>query len=106
MTRSGLGERPFEQCPVIADFVAKVGVAPPWLLSCRVAKESHLRALPKPCVNLSIHTASDVHRWHTSRRLDLVHGLLLLPDGFSWPAVSAEQRGPFGPAKALAEDRG
>jgi hypothetical protein len=24
------------------------------------AEESHLRALPKPCVNLSIHTASDV----------------------------------------------
>ncbi len=27
-----------------------------------------------------------------------VHGLLLLPDGFSWPVVSAEQRSPFGPA--------
>ena len=25
MTRSGLGERPFEQCPVMAGLVAKVG---------------------------------------------------------------------------------
>src|SRR5271170_743990 len=31
-------------------------------------------------------------------RLYLVHGLLLLPVGFSWPVVSAEQRSPFGPA--------
>jgi hypothetical protein len=31
-------------------------------------------------------------------RLCLVHGLLLLPVGFSWPVVSAEQRSPFGPA--------
>ena len=37
-------------------------------------------------------------RWQTSRRLCLVHGLLLLPDGFSWPVASAEQRSPFGPA--------
>src|SRR6202035_4950009 len=31
-------------------------------------------------------------------RLCFVHRLLLLPVGFSWPAVSAEQRSPFGPA--------
>jgi hypothetical protein len=31
-------------------------------------------------------------------RLRLVHGLLPLPDGFSWPVASAEQRSPFGPA--------
>src|SRR4029453_17781124 len=31
-------------------------------------------------------------------RLYLVHGLLLLPVGVSWPVVSAEQRSPFGPA--------
>src|SRR5439155_14177174 len=31
-------------------------------------------------------------------RLCLVHGLLPLPDGFSWPVASAEQRSPFGPA--------
>ena len=37
-------------------------------------------------------------RWQTSRRLYLVHGLLLLPVGFSWLVVSAEQRSPFGPA--------
>ena len=37
-------------------------------------------------------------RWQTSRRPDLVHGLLLLPDGFSWPVASVEQRSPFGPA--------
>ena len=37
-------------------------------------------------------------RWQTSRRLYLVHGLLLLPIGFSWLVVSAEQRSPFGPA--------
>src|SRR4029077_13815492 len=30
-------------------------------------------------------------------RLCLVHGLLLLPDGFSWPMASAEQRSPFAP---------
>src|SRR4029077_2325606 len=32
------------------------------------------------------------------KRLCFVHGLLLLPVGFSWPVVSAEQRSPFGPA--------
>jgi hypothetical protein len=37
-------------------------------------------------------------RWHTSRRLHLVHGLILLPDGFSWRAALAEQRGSFSPA--------
>ena len=37
-------------------------------------------------------------RWHTSHRLHLVHGLLLLPDGVSWPVASVEQRSPFGPA--------
>ena len=37
-------------------------------------------------------------RWQTNRRLYLVHGLLLLPDGFSWPVTSVEQRSPFGPA--------
>ncbi len=37
-------------------------------------------------------------RWQTSRRLYLIHGLLLLPVGFSWPVVSAEQCSPFGPA--------
>src|SRR6201998_1749794 len=31
-------------------------------------------------------------------RLYLVHRLLLLPVGFSWPVVSAEQCSPFGPA--------
>src|SRR4029434_1002730 len=31
-------------------------------------------------------------------RLYLVHRLLLLPVGFSWPVVLAEQRGSFGPA--------
>src|SRR5213594_3006696 len=31
-------------------------------------------------------------------RLYLIHGLLLLPVGVSWPMVSAEQRSPFGPA--------
>src|SRR5260370_38827277 len=31
-------------------------------------------------------------------RLCFVHGLLPLPDGFSWPVASAEQRSPFGPA--------
>jgi hypothetical protein len=31
-------------------------------------------------------------------RLCFVHRLLLLPVGFSWPVVSAEQRSPFGPA--------
>jgi hypothetical protein len=31
-------------------------------------------------------------------RLYLIHGLLLLPVGVSWPVVSAEQRSPFGPA--------
>ena len=30
-------------------------------------------------------------RWHTSHRLLLVHGLLLLPLGFSWPAASADR---------------
>jgi hypothetical protein len=30
-------------------------------------------------------------------RLCLVHELLLLPDGLSWPVVSAEQRNPFAP---------
>src|SRR5207344_2224022 len=30
-------------------------------------------------------------------RLCLVHGLLPLPDGFSWPMASAEQRNPFAP---------
>jgi hypothetical protein len=30
------------------------------------------------------------------QRLCLVHGLLPLPDGFSWPVVSAEQRSPCG----------
>ena len=29
---------------------------------------------------------------------DKEHRLLLLPVGFSWPVVSAEQCGPFGPA--------
>src|SRR5262245_53719454 len=37
-------------------------------------------------------------RWHTSHRPHLVHGLLLLPDGVSWPVASVEQRSPFGPA--------
>src|ERR1035437_6003995 len=32
------------------------------------------------------------------QRLYLVHGLLPLPDGFSWPVVSAKQRSPFAPA--------
>jgi len=32
------------------------------------------------------------------KRLYLIHGLLLLPVGFSWPVVSAEQCSPFGPA--------
>jgi hypothetical protein len=32
------------------------------------------------------------------QQLCLVHGLLLLPDGFSWPVTSAEQRSPFAPA--------
>src|SRR5450830_192268 len=31
-------------------------------------------------------------------RLCFVHELLPLPDGFSWPVVSAEQRSPFAPA--------
>src|SRR6266853_5686015 len=31
-------------------------------------------------------------------RLCFVHRLLPLPDGFSWPMASAEQRSPFGPA--------
>src|SRR5260370_8699507 len=31
-------------------------------------------------------------------RLCFVDGLLPLPDGFSWPVVSAEQPSPFGPA--------
>jgi hypothetical protein len=32
------------------------------------------------------------------QQLCLIHELLLLPVGFSWPVVSAEQRSPFGPA--------
>lgn len=32
------------------------------------------------------------------QQLCLVHGLLLLPFGFSWPVASAEQRSPFAPA--------
>src|SRR5512139_3125523 len=48
------------------------------------------RALPDPCVNLSIHTAPDVR----PLRLCFVHGLLPLPDGFSWPVASAELTGP------------
>lgn len=38
-------------------------VGRPWVPSTRLssrAEEFHLRALPKPCVNLSIHTAPDV----------------------------------------------
>src|SRR4030095_5391591 len=31
------------------------------------------------------------------KRPCLVHGLLQLPDGRSWPVVSAEQRNPFAP---------
>src|SRR4051794_16316314 len=50
-------------------------------------EESHPRALPKPCVNLSIHTAPDVRPLAREPRLHLVHGLLLLPDGVSWPVV-------------------
>src|SRR6266705_7089528 len=61
-------------------------------------EESHPRALPKPCVNLSIHTAPDVRPLARGHRLHLVHGLLLLPDGVSWPVASVEQRSPFGPA--------
>ena len=33
-----------------------------------------------------------------SQQLCLVHGLLLLPVGFSWPVASVEQRSPFAPA--------
>src|SRR5262245_42893197 len=62
-------------------------------------EESHPRALPKPCVNLSRFTRLPMFdRWHASHRLHLVHGLLLLPDGVSWPVASVEQRSPFGPA--------
>ena len=61
-------------------------------------EEFHLQALPDPYVNLSIHTAPDVRPLADSRRLCLVHRLFLLPDGFSWPVASAEQRSPFGPA--------
>ena len=42
------------------------------------AEEFHLRALPKPCVNLSIHTAPDVRPFE---RLCLFHGLLPFPVG-------------------------
>ena len=53
-------------------------------------EEFHPRALPDPCVNLSIHTAPDVRPlW-----LCFVHGLLPLPDGFSSPVASAEQPAP------------
>ena len=59
-------------------------------------EESHLRAAPRPCVNLSIHTAPISARWHTWPRLCLwIPGLLLLPDGggFSWPrGLGGEQR--------------
>ena len=50
------------------------------------AEESHLRVLPEPCVNLSIHTAPDVRPLPTSRLeisngLALSTGLLPLPVG-------------------------
>src|SRR5665811_976829 len=68
------------------------------LLSSR-PEESHPRALPDPCVNLSIHTASDVQPLaHAASSFTSSTGLLLLPVGFSWPVASVEQCSPFAPA--------
>jgi hypothetical protein len=43
----------------------------------------------------ALHRSCD--RIRDLERLCLVHGLLQLPDGLSWPVVSAEQRNPFAP---------
>jgi len=59
------------------------------------AEELHLRALPEPCVNLSIHTAPDVQPLKsTGERLCLTHRAHPVT---GWPRALVEQRSPFGP---------
>src|SRR5213078_4445553 len=63
----------------------------------------------KFCNRLSVYSSRSLVGLHTLEgfphlplrdveRLCLVHGLLPLPDGVSWPVASAEQRSPFAPA--------